>query len=307
MTKRVDQIKSVKKITLADLHTPEIRCFLCDDSKHRVVHSENGYEARQCNACGTLYPYPPPPQDVLDPRIDLHEPDWYRYSSATRLRWLSKRRPAPLRLLDIGCGDGSFVKMAINEGYDANGIEPHPGRSKACREAGLPVETVLLEEYAEKTDRRYDVVFHVDLLAHFADPIRSLKQMVRLLAPGGMLCFEVGALGNLSPFWYKTVGGLGLPQHLWLYSVKSLGLLMERAGLEVVDQTCFGLSGAVALGRGIRSFRKIRNVTAPPLSERADTPFHKMKLRAHMAVRYKVGALLPPVGPLTYFFLVRPK
>jgi SAM-dependent methyltransferase len=286
---------------------PEVSCFFCDDAGHRVVFSEKGYDARQCNECGTLFPYPPPPDFELDPTLDLHEADWYRFSSTTRLRWLSKRCPAPLRVLEIGCGDGAFVKKALDAGYDATGIEPHPRRSKACREVGLPVETILLEDYAAKTDKRFDVVFHVDLLAHFADPVAALRQMVSLLAPGGMLYFEVGALGGLSPRWYSAVGGLGLPQHLWLYSEKSLGMLFERAELEVVDQACFGLSGVVALGQGIRSLRKARNATVAPLSERADTPMHRVKLRAHMAMRYRVGALLPPVGPLSYFFLVRPK
>ena len=66
---------------------------------------------------------------------------------------------------------------------------------------------------------RFDVVFHVDLMSHFVDPLDALRTMRRATRPGGVVAFEVGLLAGChrDGKWQRAVG---YPQHRWLYSQK---------------------------------------------------------------------------------------
>ena len=281
------------------------QCYFCTASSYTVVHKEHGYEARKCLECGTLYPYPFPNLENIDATCDLHEKEWYTLSSPYKLEWLKRRRQAPQSLLEIGCGEGDFLKLAQSANYSVCGIEPHHRRAKQCQDEGLDVKPCFLSEYSKQSRKKFDIIYHVDLLAHFLDPLNALKEMASMLNPNGVLFFEVGALGGLHPWWYTQVGQLGLPYHLWLYSIQSLKILFQRANLRICAHSSFGLSGTVALGKGVRLLRKVQKKNVVPVQQRSHTPKHHLKLSVHMFTRYKIGALLPKVGPTTHFFLLK--
>jgi SAM-dependent methyltransferase len=291
-------------------------CVVCHRSSDCVVWEENGYQGRLCE-CGTVYTSPEPAAGVTDPRNDYHSDSFYSTYALFKAQWVWRQRPAG-RLLEIGCGDGHFLHAARTLGYDVAGVEANPVRARGVRDwLGVEVRCSLLEDL-EWHGASFDVVYHCDLLSHFADPVGALQKMSRLLAPGGMLIFEAGTLGGLNPSWYRRVGQLGFPQHRWLYSESSLRRLLEITGLDILRMQHFGLAPAVALhqwhvlaGRLLRALSRITPSAGRPASNAISDAARKESNVIYDAIeqffRYRIGRIAPRLGPATWLIAARPR
>jgi SAM-dependent methyltransferase len=307
------------KLTWDDklLSRPDMACTVCHRESPLVVWEENGYEGRQCE-CGTVYTSPEPPPGSIEPRRDSHPDAFYSRYAMAKARWVHRIQP-PGRLLEIGCGEGHFLRAARSLGYRVAGVEPDPDRARRVRDRlGIEVRCSFLEEL-EWQDASFDVVYHCDLLSHFADPLHALHKMSGLLAPGGILAFEAGTLGGIHPFWYRWVGQLGMPQHRWLYSEKSLRRLVANAGLQILKMQHFGLAPAVALHQAHVSAARLIGSVRRRFSGRernfgSSELFPRSEIARADAVydifeqffRYGIGSIAPRVGPATWFIAAQP-
>jgi SAM-dependent methyltransferase len=238
--------------------------------------------------------------------LDEHHPDeFYSLPAAFKGAWVARHCPRG-RLLEVGCGAGFFLAAVRPYGYEVEGLEPSRGYNKQLEVLGIPVVHAYIEDN-QLPRHSFDVVYHCDLLAHFPDPIQSLSAMCELLRPGGVLCFEVGLLGGVSPFWYRLVGSIGLGPHLWLYSDRAFHILMKRAGLRIVHTQYFGLTPQIVAGKaiGIVSKRLIS-----PVLQAFSAEGKQQAIRIHQSclnfLRYRVGTLLPYVGPQTLMVVAQP-
>ena len=257
-----------------------------------------------------------PATGTIDPTKDGHSDLFYSAYARLKARWIKKIKPGG-RLLEVGCGEGHFLTAAKSVGYEVAGIEAHPERAeRSAKRIRGEVRCGLLETL-DRRNGRFDVVYHCDLLSHFADPVKSLRTMQQYLSPDGILAFEAGTLGGINPFWYRLIGGLGFPQHRWLYSEVSLRKMLETAGLRIIKMRHFGLAPAVALHYSHfaagQLFRKInprvfqtthrasraavpsRTSLAPEWSDSVDQFF-----------RYRIGSLVPRIGPATWLIAAAP-
>ena len=159
---------------------------------------------------------------------------------------LLTRRPPPGRLLDVGCGAGDFLAVAVAAGYEAEGIDVSEAAAEICREKGLKARSGDLLE--EDFDDRFDVITLWDVVEHLRDPIAVLRRAGELLRPGGLLFAKVPAFGDLSvrlSATFPRFAGLllGAPSHVQYFTKSTLKTAVERAGM---DPDC-------TEGRGIRS------------------------------------------------------
>ena len=159
---------------------------------------------------------------------------------------LEKARQAPAggRLLEIGCGEGWFLKAALAAGYDARGLE--------FSQAGLKrfnpelAERVTFGDAFAELDRLTQAGAAVEacvmehVLEHVVDPEGLLARLPAILAPGGVVAItapndfsavqlKAKALGHIDKdFWVAP------PQHLNYFDADSLPRLLGRMGFEVV-------------------------------------------------------------------------
>jgi SAM-dependent methyltransferase len=283
-------------------------CSVCGGKRGRVVWRENGYEGRAC-PCGTVCTTPEPAPHAIDPSHDAHSRAFYALHAPLKVRWIERvcRRG---RLLEIGCGEGDFLIAAQARGFGVTGIEIDPARAaRAAQRVGSEVRCASLED-VEWPGAAFDVVYHCDLLSHFANPLRALLRMTALLGKNGVLAFEVGTLGGIHPAWYRWIGKVGYPQHRWLFSERSLFALLERAGLMIEAKRHFGLAPAVTALRARAVIKKVLARTGREDaamfegSERAG--MHRAVERVDQFLRYRVGALAPRLGPATWLIAARP-
>lgn len=289
------------------MQTQTTPCPLCDQSDGPVIWQENGFRGR-AHGCGVVLMDPFPNADQLDETHEYHAEGYYRFPVRHRLQWL-RRFKQKGRLLEVGAGTGWFLIAAHEAGFTATGLEPHPQRAAAARARGLEIQQSTIEE--AHLEPKYDLIFHVDLLSHFPDPEQALRAMKQGLTPNGLLVFEVGVLGGMSSWWYRLVGGVGYPQHMRLYSRKALKALFERVGLEPVAVRSHGLLPSILLVRLRRLLWPLLKRMVPvgdPNQQAAGEQgrLHQFYDRLQSFLRYRVGRLTPPLGPLTLFVALKP-
>lgn len=145
-------------------------------------------------------------------------------------RYLPKRRPADKQhVLDIGCGNGGWLNLIRETGWQISGVEPDPVAAAQARESGFEVRTSV-EEWLD-THQSFDFVTMSHVIEHVHDPISLLGAAYNLLRPGGGICVvtpNIDAMGHA--IYGRHWRGLEPPRHLVLFNGASLRAALDRSG-----------------------------------------------------------------------------
>jgi len=156
------------------------------------------------------------------------------------------RLPAgPARAAEIGPGAGRTL-IELKKIYEtACGFELSPAAIGFCRERGLDC---LVMADAEKglpaTDGSFDIAVCSDVLEHFEDDTAVMREIARVLAPGGVIVFSVPAYQFLFSYWDESHG------HKRRYTKKEMAARLNEAGFDVLKLTYtnfFILPAAIAV------------------------------------------------------------
>ncbi|MGB7157533.1 MAG: class I SAM-dependent methyltransferase [Tepidisphaeraceae bacterium] len=141
-------------------------------------------------------------------------------------RFLAEHAPPPRRVLDVGCGLGD-VLAEMPGGYDLIGMDyaafnvkvaSRRLRGKAAIAQGsiyeMPYETASM-----------DVCLCLEVLEHIEEDARAVREIARVLKPGGMLLAAV-------PYTYYWPEYLQLMGHFRHYTRETFSRLMDENGLQ---------------------------------------------------------------------------
>jgi SAM-dependent methyltransferase len=125
------------------------------------------------------------------------------------------------RVLDIGCGPGTITAdlAALVPQGSVTAVDHAPGVLERAREtaARRGLENVAFEtgdvHALGHPDDAFDVVHAHQVLQHVGDPVRALREMRRVCAPGGIVAARDADYGAM--FWFPLVEGLGDWQELY--------------------------------------------------------------------------------------------
>lgn len=133
-------------------------------------------------------------------------------------------------LLDVGCGDGSFIVLARTCGWDVVGLDPDPKAVSNAAKQGLTVYEGGIE-YFDGQANLFDVITLNHVIEHVFDPVKVLETCRILLKPGGQLWLETPNIDSLGHARFqKNWRGLETPRHLVLFNRHSLEEAFVRAG-----------------------------------------------------------------------------
>jgi len=142
-------------------------------------------------------------------------------------RRVTDRRP---RILDVGCGTGANLLM-LSEYGDAEGVDISKDALAFCRERGLDKVKLGAGEELPYDDGTFDLVTAFDVVEHMDNDLAGLREMRRVLRPGGRVLLFVPA--------FMFLWGLqdDVSNHRRRYRLPELQRVLERAGFEIERTT----------------------------------------------------------------------
>jgi 2-polyprenyl-3-methyl-5-hydroxy-6-metoxy-1,4-benzoquinol methylase len=145
--------------------------------------------------------------------------------------------PQAKQILDVGCGNGSFLAVAKDAGYSVYGVDISHAAVKHCAERGIEASagdflTMPIKEGAE-------IITMWDLVEHLPHPETFCKRAFELLAPGGYLLIKTPrmlgtafTLSRMHPMFAKII--LSVPFHITFFSTKSMEKMLKSLGYDSI-------------------------------------------------------------------------
>jgi SAM-dependent methyltransferase len=144
--------------------------------------------------------------------------------------------PRGAKILEIGSGKGRLLSHFFKQGYDIRGVELNPEYIAASRElfGELPVSAVDSEKLPA-ADGSLDVVMSFDVFEHSPDTDGHLREVSRVLKPGGYYLLQTPNKWTnavFETFRWKSFTAWKV-QHCSLHSFRGLRRRCEKHGFSV--------------------------------------------------------------------------
>lgn len=219
-----------------------MKCFVCGGETgtlHAEVAEPNTLEKFSilaCRECGFGQTFPQPES------LDFYYAEYHGkrhgftadYCARRRGRWVEQSVSGQGRVLDIGCGAGTFLDEMKKRGWRAAGTELN---ARKFADSDLEVFEDLGEVKAKYGLEKFDAVTMWHTLEHFPNPRQILLDAFGLLAPGGALLVAVPDAGGFQArFFGKNWMHGDVPRHLFHFTSESLETLLKECGFEVKNR-----------------------------------------------------------------------
>lgn len=130
------------------------------------------------------------------------------------------------RTLDIGCSDGLYLERLT---HDSIGIEQLTELAKIATDKGLHVfNSDLNDGLSKQTDNSFEAVLFSHVMEHLEQPIDVLREIHRILTPGGVLVLGLPTERNI----FRNLLGHDyfLGTHILSFTVRNSEKLLELVG-----------------------------------------------------------------------------
>jgi 2-polyprenyl-3-methyl-5-hydroxy-6-metoxy-1,4-benzoquinol methylase len=249
--------------------SPQSQCHLCGtigtylylNTPEQTPTPLGEWNLKKCNnpACGLCWLDPMPLKEEIGKLYD----DYYTHyiSNTKNLNWLKQTKyllkllfclnptvdrqkimsdymylqeHKPGKLLDIGCGNGYFLKQMQQRGWDVVGTDFDEAAVNAVKQIGIDayvgdLSTIKFE------DNSFDAITLNNVIEHLYDPLGCLEKSRNLLRDGGQLTVITPNIESFGHSHFKQYWrGLETPRHLFLFSPKTLKAIAEKAGFKEI-------------------------------------------------------------------------
>lgn len=208
----------------------------------------------RCRGCGLCYLSPRPSQDAIG---SYYEDEYYTQADGSRfkpmaevlVRWFRGQRSRVVnrcrnggRVLDVGSDRGTFLSLMREHGWEVHGTQVS-STAVAAAKARYGIDLRLGDLCAPGFPADYfDVVTLWHVLEHVRAPSAYLREIARILKPGGVVIIEVPDAGSWQARVFKERWLLcEAPRHLYFFDEVHLRELLSRNHLDVVAVHRFSL------------------------------------------------------------------
>lgn len=218
-------------------------CCVCGGHDHDPVRTVRGYQIVRCRACSLRFVNPRPTEaeitrlysdNQVNPFADEgYEPlEFERPTLRKVVRRLKQVAPSG-RLFEVGCGRGDLIRIAKEAGYEVAGCD----LMAAGDVTDIPIFSASLADCG-LADASQDIVIVRNTFEHYVDPRRELREVARVLKPGGVLYVKVPNTtyedGLPCRVAFRSEHAYTPPWHLNHFSPKVLATFLASEGFDIV-------------------------------------------------------------------------
>lgn len=227
----------------------QYKCQICNSEAHTHLFSLDNFEYVRCNQCSSVYNLFMLKEEVLE---EMYNSGIYLeyfkqlVAPAQKLRKeiLERRKvaqvssffKAPGKILDVGCGSGSFLKECEQIGWDVYGIDPSKAAIETAKEKySLNLTEGFFEEHQFNTT--FDCIVFIGL-EHMQNPMGCLRKASELLNTNGIIFFEVPNadslfMNHLKKYPFEATRFIESARHYLFFSMNSINFIKDQLGLKL--------------------------------------------------------------------------
>ena len=235
-----------------------VPCVLCGGGVFRPALRCEGFAYVRCRKCGLVQMNPQPKAASVQERYNnTHGGDYLAYETANEAAFLALQLKTledsgigrieetfflsgRKRFLDAGCATGALLEKMRERGWEASGVEisaQMAGYGRKTRR--LSISTLPLEANGFAANS-FDVIHASHLIEHLNNPAVFVREAYRILSGGGLFLVTTPNIAGMQAKLFGDRWRSAIYDHLYLFSVKTLGRLLRRDGFAVEQVVTWG-------------------------------------------------------------------
>ena len=241
-------------------------CPVCDSSEWNKIYHVKDWDIEQCPHCDFAKIDPLPTRqsrpemykkDKVIERNTKKKPAIVRFSRVMKRFWnkVLKRDKSRIfrqkiekyiapgkKVLDVGCGDGSFLET-IKDRYECYGVEISDYLAElANNRGGMKVRAGDFQSM-DFEGQKFDAITLISIIEHVDDPEGTLKKCYELLNDGGVLIQKTVNYNCLNRKIVKDKWtGLRPPDHIIYFDPKNLQQLLKKLGFKSMSASAWAFN-----------------------------------------------------------------
>jgi len=229
-----------------------IPCALCGQHSFKPSLSCEGFSYVRCALCGLVQINPQPAEADIKRRYGEHylayelenEDSFFNLQllglADTGFGGPELAGSGKKRVLDIGCATGRLLEHLREKGWETTGVEISGPQAEYCRQKrNLDVRSLPLTEN-RFPNGAFEAVLASHLIEHLNDPAGLVSEVSRILAPEGRFFVTTPNIAGFQARLFSTRWRSAIPDHLYLFSVKTLSRLLAEKGFAIEKTVTWG-------------------------------------------------------------------
>lgn len=277
-------------------------CFICGAAEKSLVkYPENfqrkefdfaarkqpehlHFQINECAGCGLIFSSPILPSSEIESLYResyfIEEPQLENMllDYVDQLKHAMTLKPDIDSLLEVGCSSGFLLHAAQKLGIkNVRGVEPG---YKAYSQAHPDIQRCIENTFFEKdifSENSFDIVCCFQVLDHLLDPLETLREVFRVLKPGGLFL----TVNHDIRSWMPRMLGEKCPmydvEHIYLFDKKTIKKAFQKVGLEVLYNK--NIPNSYSLAYAIKMFPLPAFIKESSLSAVHKCKMDKLRLR----------------------------
>jgi len=226
---KTTHVKSISKSFLIQQYKKEFGVDVTE-----VLSSCEKVDIYECQESGFRFYHPFTIAGDSNFYEQLQQFDWYYMPWKWEHEMLSKRVKENDHILEVGCGQGAFLKKISDDFKSVNCVGLELNESAVFKSPNCEVINAFIEDFSEDNSGKYDIVCSFQVLEHISQVDSFLTASIKCLKEGGLL--TIGVPNNDAFIKYNQKDILNMPpHHMCLWTERSLKAIASKYNLELIE------------------------------------------------------------------------